>query len=370
MIIEYNLQFFAKDGPGGEKTETATAKKLDDARKEGQVARSKELGNSFILIALFFFLKVGISYIGERLIEQMQYFFNIIPDLAVIWNGYVTPRTFSSLLTEAIIKMLLIVLPLFLVAVVIALVVEIIQVGWTISSKPLKPKFSKLNPLKGFKRILSMNSLVELLKSLLKIGAIVYVVYSTLNDQWGLLLRLYECSLSAAIGIVGTVTIDLGLKIAFIYFVVAVADYIYQRWKFSKDMKMTKKEVKDEMKNSEGDPQIKGQIRQRMREASRRRMMQDVPTADVIITNPTHYAVAIKYDADVSDAPFIIAKGQDYLAQRIKEVAKEHDVHIVENKPLARSLYANCEVGDVIPEELYQAAAEVLAFVYGLQGKL
>lgn len=370
MILEYNLQFFAQDGPGGEKTEPATAKKLDDARKEGQVARSKELGNSFMLIGLFLFLKIGISYISEHILEFISYFINKAPDVVKIWNGNITPKVFSDLISEGILKLVITILPLLLMAIVIALVAEIIQVGWMVTTKPLQPKFSKLNPLKGFKRIFSMNSLVELLKSLLKIGAIAYVVYSTLRDQWGLLLRLYEVSLAEAIGIVGKVTIDLGLKIAIIYFVVAVADYIYQRWKFSRDMRMTKKEVKDEMKSSEGDPQIKGQIRQRMREASRRRMMQDLPTADVVITNPTHYAVALKYDTNISEAPFVVAKGQDYLAQRIKEIAKENDIEIVENKPLARSLYANCEVGGVIPNELYQAVADVLAFVYKLKGKI
>jgi flagellar biosynthetic protein FlhB len=370
VILEYNLQFFAPDGPGGEKTEPATAKKLSDARKEGQVAKSKELGNAVVLISFFLFLKIGISYIGSRLLESIEYFINKIPEVVVIWNGNIESKVFADLITEGILKVILTALPLYLAALVIALVIEIIQVGWQISGKPLQPKLSKISPLKGFKRIFSMNSLVELLKSLLKVGTIAYVVYSTLQDQWGLLLRLYETSFYEAIAIVGTVTIDLGLRVAIIYLIIALADYIYQRWKFARDMRMTKKEVKDEMKSSEGDPQIKGQIRARMREASRRRMMQDLPTADVVITNPTHYAVALKYDADISDAPFVIAKGQDHLAQRIKEIAKEHDIEIVENKPLARSLYANCEVGGVIPNELYQAVADVLAFVYKIKGKI
>ncbi len=370
MILKYNLQFFAKDGPGGEKTETATQKKLDDARKEGEVARSKELGNSFILLSLFLFLKIGISYLGEHLIETIPYFINKIPQLVVIWNGNITVKSFSDLISEGIIKLIITIIPVFLIGVVIATIAEIIQVKWTVSTKPLQPKFSKLNPLKGIKRMFSLNSLVELLKSILKIGLILYVVYSTLNDMWGILLIMYDVSLYNAIAMIGNITFDLGLKIAIIYFFLALADYIYQKWKFAKDMKMSKKEVKDEMKNSEGDPQIKGQIRQKMREASRRRMMQKLPDADVIITNPTHYAVALKYDVKISDAPFVIAKGQDFLAQRIKQIAKENEIEIVENKPLARSLYANCEVGDIIPNELYQAVADVLAFVYKLKGKI
>ena len=370
MILKYDLQFFAKDGPGGEKTEPATQKKLKDARGEGEVARSKELGNSFILLALFLFLKIGIAYLGEHLLEMIPYFLNKIPDTTVIWNGNISTKVFSSLVSDGILKLIITIIPVFLIALVIALIAEIIQVQWTVSAKPLKPKFSKLNPLKGIKRIFSMNSIVELLKSVLKIGLILYVAYSTLSNMWGILLILYDVSLYEAISMIGKVTFDLGLKIAVIYFFLALADYIYQKWKFAKDMKMSKKEVKDEMKNSEGDPLIKGQIRQKMKEISRRRMMQKLPDADVVITNPTHYAVALKYDAEISDAPFVIAKGQDYLAQKIKKIAQENNIEIVENKPLARSLYANCEVGGIIPTELYQAVADVLAFVYKLKGKI
>ncbi len=168
----------------------------------------------------------------------------------------------------------------------------------------------------------------------------------------------------------GNMIISLGIKISMLYLVVALLDYVYQKWKFSEDMKMTKQEVKDEMKNAEGDPQIKGKIRQKMREVSRRRMMQAVPQADVVITNPTHYAVAVKYDADEFAAPMVTAKGEDFLAQKIKETAREHHVEIVEDKPLARMLYANVEVGELIPPELYQAVAEVLAMVYHAQGKV
>ena len=168
----------------------------------------------------------------------------------------------------------------------------------------------------------------------------------------------------------GEIVIDVGIRIAAVYMVLAFLDFAYQKWKFKQDMKMTKQEVKDEYKNAEGDPQIKGKQKQRMREASMRRMMQQLPEADVVITNPTHYAVAVKYDPDKYDAPYVLAKGQDYLAQRIKEIAKENDVEIVENKPLARMLYANVEIGVLVPPELYQAVAEVLAFVYHLKGKV
>ena len=175
---------------------------------------------------------------------------------------------------------------------------------------------------------------------------------------------LYEIPLKQALALVGNIIIDTGLKISLVYLIVGIADFVYQKHKFNEDMKMTKQEVKDEYKNTEGDPQIKGRQRARMREASQRRMMQDVPKADVVITNPTHIAVALKYDAEVSKAPVVLAKGEDFVAQKIKEVAKENNVSIVENKPLARMLFSNVEIGAEIPPELYQSVAEVLAAVY------
>ena len=176
--------------------------------------------------------------------------------------------------------------------------------------------------------------------------------------------------MNQAIGLIGEIAIDLGIRIAMVYMVIAFLDFWYQKWKFRQDMKMTKQEVKDEYKNQEGDPQVKAKQKQRMREASMRRMMSQLPEADVVITNPTHYAVAVKYDPEKYDAPYVLAKGEDYLAQKIKDVAREHEIEIVENKPLARMLYANVEIGGLIPPELYQAVAEVLAFVYHLKGKI
>ncbi len=195
---------------------------------------------------------------------------------------------------------------------------------------------------------------------------IIYIVKDALKDHWRLLLTLYDYSLLQAVALIGDIIIDLGLQISFVFLIIGCADYIYQKFKFRKDMRMTKQEVKDEFKNSEGDPQIKSKIRARMREASQRRMMQELPQADVVITNPTHLAAAIKYDKESSDAPILIAKGADYLAMKIKEVAKENKIEIVENKPLARMLYYNVELGAEIPPELYQMTAEVLAYVYGL----
>lgn len=209
----------------------------------------------------------------------------------------------------------------------------------------------------------------ELLKSVVKITVITLVAYNSIKDHKNELFVLYDLELNQAIALIGNIILDTGLKIGIVYLIVGLADYAYQKHKFSEDMKMTKQEVKDEYKNTEGDPTIKGQQRKRMQEASQRRMMQDVPKADVIITNPTHLAVAIRYDSTESDAPVVIAKGEDYLAQKIKEVAREHSIEIVENKPLARMLYHNVDIGSQIPPELYQAVAEVLATVYKANGQ-
>ncbi len=208
------------------------------------------------------------------------------------------------------------------------------------------------------------------MKSIAKIILIMAIVYSTVKDDWVYLVQFYGMPLNQAIELIGSVVINMGLKISLVFMIVAFADLFYQRRKFNNDIKMTKQEVKDEYKNAEGDPQIKGKIRAKMREASQRRMMQDVPKADVVITNPTHYAVAIRYDAATGTAPVVLAKGADYVAQKIKEIARESKVEIVENKPLARMLYANVDIGQEVPPELYQAVAEVLAMVYKMQGKI
>ena len=354
LLLEYNLQFFAKDGPGGEKTEEPTGKKLSDARKEGQVAKSKEIANAFGMLALFLILKVYVGTIGSRFIESFHVVYGQIPDLVKMYNGNIPIDSMHVLIRSMMMRLLTIIAPVLLIGVMVAVICDIVQVKWQPTTKPLRPKFSKLSPVKGFGRIFSPNSLMELLKSVLKLLVIGYVVYSYLKDRIGQIFILYDITLNQAIGLIGEIAIDLGIRIAMVYMVIAFLDYWYQKWKFHEDMKMTKQEVKDEYKNQEGDPQVKAKQKQRMREASMRRMMSQLPEADVVITNPTHYAVAIKYDPEKYDAPYVIAKGEDYLAQKIKDVAKEHEIEIVENKPLARMLYANVEVGALIPPELYQ----------------
>ena len=364
------MQFFAEEGPGGEKTEPATQKKLEDARKEGQVAKSREIGNGLGLLALFLVLKFWVGNMGTQFLQLFSTIYNKVPDITKLIGGPVPENSFSVIFVNAILLIIRIVLPIFLIGFLIAFLSDYVQVRWRPTAKPLQPKLSKMNPAKGFKKIFSANALVELVKSIAKIFLILYVCYSFLKGRYEQLFGLYDMTLMQGVSLIGKTVIDLGIRISVIYMIIALSDFAYQKYKFSKDMRMTKQEIKEEYKNQEGNPEIKGKIRQKMREVSQRRMMQALPEADVVITNPTHYAVAVKYDPDVYPAPIVIAKGADYLALKIKEVAKENRIEIVENKPLARMLYANVDIGEQIPPELYQAMADVLAFVYSIRGNL
>ncbi len=369
-MIRYNLQFFAKEGMGGERTEPATQKKLTDARKEGQVAKSREIPNGLGLLALFLLLKLWVGHMGTQMLELFSGIYNMVPEMVTFWHGELPQAESGIVFRMMLFQVLRIVAPILLIGLVVAFVSNLVQVKWKPTFKPMKPKFSKLNPLKGFKKLFSVQSLVELVKSVIKILMIVYICYGLLKDKWAVLLNLYDVSLMQALQITAETVTDLGIRISAFYMIIAAADFTYQKVKFKNDMKMSKQEVKEEYKQQEGDPAVKSKIKQKMMEVSRRRMMQSLPQADVVITNPTHYAVAVKYDPKVADAPVVIAKGEDYLAAKIKEVAKENKIEIVENKPLARMLYANVDVGQMVPPELYQAVAEVLAFVYHLQGKI
>jgi flagellar biosynthetic protein FlhB len=366
-LLSYDLQRFAKDGEGGEKTEQATQKKLNDARKDGKVAKSKELTSAFMLVTLFLILKIFISYMGNNFVSLFSLVYNRLSDYINPAEVGFTSNAVSAFMMQMLLQILLDVWPFFLFGVAIALVISIIQVGWKVTTKPLQPNISKFNPISGFKRIFSKDSLFNLVMAIIKVTVIALIAYFSIRKKANELFILYEISLNQAIALVGDIILNTGLRISLVYLIVGLVDYVYQKHKFSEDMKMTKQEVKDEYKNTEGDPQIKGQQRRKMQEASQRRMMQDVPKADVVITNPTHLAVALKYDANTGKAPVVLAKGEDYLAQKIKEKAKENHVEIVENKPLARMLYHNVEIGEEIPPELYQAVAEVLATVYRMK---
>ena len=360
-----NLQLFAKDGPGGEKTETATTKKRQDARKKGQVMKSAEVVTAVILLAAFFTLRLC----GGLMYESVTRF------AALLLTEYAaTVREFSinviyRLFLDMGIVFLIAVGPILAVVYITAFTANVAQVGFQFTTEPLMFKPDKLNPISGFKRMFSAKNLFNLVKSILKVVVIGAMAYSYINDRLPDLMLLMGADIQMIVRRGFDMIFDLAFRICAAMLVLAILDYAWQWRQYEQDLKMTKQEVKEEYKQMEGDPKIKSKIKEKQRRISMQRMMSSVPQADVVITNPTHFAVAVKYDLAVADAPVVLAKGQDYVALRIKKIAEESGVSVVENRPLARALYDAVEVGDKIPVELYHAVAEVLAFVYNLKNK-
>ena len=353
----FDLQLFADDG--GEKTEEPTAKKKSDARNKGQVAKSQELNAAFILFVGFWAMKVMGDSIYREVAAYTAYIFGNI-------NTTVDVETVMRLFLDIGGVLLKTSFPVMIAIMVIGLAVNIAQVGWHFTTQPLGFDITKLNPINGFGRILSKRSLVELLKSVFKILIIGLFIYENIKDELLQMPKLLYVDLSVSMAKVADIIFLMAFKICAVFFALAIIDYVYQRWAHNEQLKMTKQEVKEEFKQMEGDPQIKGKIKQKQREMAMSRMMREVPKADVIVTNPTHFAVALRY-ASGMQAPEVVAKGQDLVALRIKDVAREAGVVIVENKPLARALYASVEIGGTVPPELYKAVAEVLAYVYHLK---
>jgi len=349
--------------PSGEKTEKATPKRKREAREKGQVFKSVEVNTALSMLVLFGVLSVFGQSIVENIKKLMTYFFKM--DAPAEMNA----AAVSAMFGNAILMFIGIIAPVLIAAFAVGVVSSVVQTGFVFSTKALAPKFDRINPLSGFKRIFSKRTLLDLLKSVIKITILCVVAYNEyrahMEDFKGLMGQDVPTATAACVDMILSVAFN--LAIAFALF--APFDYMYQRWKYNKDLMMTKQEVKDEYKLTEGNPQIKGRIAQKQRQMSRMRMVQAVKDADVVITNPTHYAVALEYKEGKNTAPKVVAKGKDYLAQKIKEKAKEHNVEIVENKPLAQALYFFCEVGDEIPEDMYKAVAEVLAYVYKMRKK-
>ncbi len=365
LRVKLNLSYFE-----GEKTEEPTAKKRRDARKEGQVAKSAEIGTAFLFLASFSVIRIFAISIVTRLESIILQSVNLIK----YYDVFLTESPGDDLNQKYFMyfasQVIMILMPIMLTIMLVGIIVNIAQVGWKPTTKVLKPKFSKLNPLKGFKRMFSAQALVEFLKSILKLLIISLVVFNVVSKEVNMLAQVPFMELSNSVAFFFDIIYRMGMTVGFTYIAIAVVDFGYNKYKHNKDLKMSKQEIKDEYKQSEGNPEIKGKIRQKMREASMRRMMQDVPTADVIITNPTHYAVAIRYKHNQDFAPVVVAMGVDHAAKRIREKAAEFNIEIVENKPLARALYATAEVGQPIPPDLYQSVAEILAFVYKLKNKI
>lgn len=354
----FDLQLFAEDGSTGEKTETATPRRRDDARKKGQVFKSTDLNSAIVLLAGSAAIFVALPWAYR---EWKTFFVLYFTDRSLM---EVTNHSTYFMMLEVIFCMVKMVWPVLLGAFIGALLISYMQVGFIFASEPLKPKFSKLNPVEGFKRIFSKRALVELVKSLLKVSLTGYIVYTVLKNNFYLFPRMVDMELNVTLLYLGSIIFEIALKVGLAFIIIGIIDYIYQWYEHEVSLKMSKYEVKQEYKQNEGDPLIRSRQRHIQREMAMRRMMSEVPQADVVITNPTHYAVAIRYKAEQMAAPVVTAKGMDYVALRIKEIALEHKITTVENPALARTLFAVCEIGDMIPEDLYQAVAEILAFVY------
>ena len=351
----FDLQLFA----GDDKTEEPTQKKRDDARKKGQVGRSTDMSAAFVLLMGFFIIKMLWEFIYHRIADYTTYVFSHL-------NQTVDTESVVRIFIGIIELLAQTALPIMLAIMLVGLAINMFQVGLNFNTEAIEFKLDKLNPINGFGRIFSKRSLMELAKSLMKIAIIGFFLYDFLVDHLMEMPQFIYFDLTTSLAQISDIIFKMAFEVIGVIMIVGFLDYAYQKWQTTQDLKMSKQEVKDEMKQSEGDPQIKGKIKQKQRQMAMSRMMQEVPKADVIVTNPTHFAVALKYDKGMV-APQIVAKGQDMVAQRIKDIARENRVPIVENKPLARALYAAADVGDIVPAELYQAVAEVLAYVYRLK---
>ncbi|PLS16691.1 flagellar biosynthesis protein FlhB [Bacillus sp. M6-12] len=357
--IKLDLQFFS-----GEKTEKATPKKRQDARKKGQVAKSQDINTAVTLLCIFMLL----MYTGPSMLESMLNLFrHSFQDLMLM---EITEENMQALMVEILQDMAVMLAPVMVVALIAGVVSNIGQIGFMFSPESIQFKLEKLDPIKGFKRIFSMRAIVELLKSVLKIAFVGLITFYVIWQRIDEILILSQKTVSAALVTLADITVKVGLYASAALLFLALLDYMYQKYDFEKSIRMSKQDIKDEYKNIEGDPLIKSKIKQKQREMAMQRMMQEVPNADVVITNPTHYAIALKYDESKLEAPYVVAKGVDFLAQKIKYVAKENDVIFMENRPLARALYDQAEIGQAIPEEFFKAVAEILAFVYKTKGKI
>lgn len=342
----------------GEKTEQPTPKRIEKAREEGQVAKSQEFNSAFTLLGSFLVL----YYLFGGMLEEIQ--LKMLESLSLTAAPDLTPGDGYYLIMDHIIFIAELVAPVMIASAVIGGVVSFIQVGPMLNLKIIQPKFEKLDPIKGAKNILSLKSLVEMAKSIAKATVISYIAYQQVNKHWSKLTSLSHQGLEPGLLFLADMIFQIAIRILVFMVILGIIDLIYQRWDHNKKLMMTKQEVKEERKEMEGDPHVKSKRRQIQKEMSVNRMMSAMEEADVVITNPTHVAIALKYKLDEMDAPVVIAKGEGYVAQKIKEKAKELDVITVENKPLARALNSTTEIGQKIPADLFQAVAEILAFVY------
>ncbi|MBU3180631.1 fused FliR family export protein/FlhB family type III secretion system protein [Clostridium psychrophilum] len=356
-----SLIFISADS--GEKTEDATPKKKSDSKKKGQVAKSKELSSTVTLVTVTVLMISLGSYILDNLKNMLILFLNNYITLPL------TENTFKTVLFVSLTKFGILVLPFVVPVMLMGIVASLMQSGFIFTGEPLKPDLKKLNPISGFKKIFSMRSVVDLIKNLAIVSTISYIAYNFVKDNYMDIMTYGSLKVEAMLGVFGSLVVSIFFKISIVMLIISIIDFSYQKYKHNKELKMSMQEIKEEYKQQEGDPLIKSKIRQKQREMATSRMMQQVPDATVVITNPTHLAIAIKYEQGGEGAPTVTAIGADNVAIKIKEVASANDVPIIENKPLARLIYSELEIGSEIPTEMYQAVAEILAVVYKLKKK-
>lgn len=345
-----------------EKTEQPTEKRLEDARKKGKVAVSREINTALIMLFSTIFLYFMVS-------KGFQEMFKVYANFARNANMEVGPGNMYDIFTFSMTRWLYVVLPVFGIITVLGVAGSVLQSGFMWSFEALKVDMGKLNPAQGIKNLVSKKSLVELLKSAIKIILLIYVARSLIMSQMPVIFGLTGQDTGTIVSFLGETAFRLTIRIGLVFLFLAALDFAYQKWDYKKSMMMTMQEVKEEHKEREGNPLVKSRIRSLQREMSRRRMMDDVRTADVIVTNPTHFAIALKYKVHEMPAPKVVAKGAGFVAMRIKEMAIQNRVPLVENKPLAQGLYHAVNVGDYIPEKFYLIVAELLAGIFRRKGK-
>jgi len=358
VTFNFNLQLFAE----AEKTEPATPRKREEARKKGQVAKSADVNAAAVLLVLVIYLYTS----RASLLEGVAELFRSLED-HFFWE--LTGQNLGAVITGTLLTFVQMVLPVFLAAMAVGLAANLAQVGFLFAPEVIKPSLQKINPVEGFKRIFSRRALMELFKALVKVAAVGAVGYLIVRGGLEELLATLFMGSWQTFEVISGLLFRLALAAGGVFAALAAVDFLFQRWDFNENLKMTKQEVKEEFKQTEGDPQVKARLRQLQRQMAQHRMMAQVPEATVVVTNPVHLAVALRYQPEADKAPKVVAKGAGAVAERIKILAKQHRVPVLENKPLARMLFQTVELDEEIPAELYQAVAEVLAFVYSLGRK-
>jgi len=344
-----------------ERTEKATPKKKEEARKKGQIAQSREIPSVMVLLSALSVFYFGGGWMFSRLAGLMRDIFDHLVD-----KNFGTESA-QMLLGHIFLQLFILLAPLIAIIIVAGIFANLVQTGFMLTGETLTPDLTKLNPISGAKRLFSMRSMAEVVKAVLKIIIVGGMAYATLFKEMDNIPALVELEISQIMSFTGDVALRLGYYTCLVLVVLAGIDYLFQVWQLERDLRMTKQEIKDEHRNFEGDPMVRSRIRAVQREMAMKRMMEAVPDATVVITNPTHLAVALKFDRSMP-APKVVAKGAGHVAERIKSLAQDHDVPIIEQKPLARALYKNVDIDQFIPADLYHAVAELLAYVYRLKG--